>query len=537
MPTPQEISDLRRLVKFGFSDISSYKEKESKELKDRIKKKLGDVSDREIAKIAKADEVEVYKDSKGWPVKVKTGYPKANRKFRLIYELYNQSIEENYFWVLNHLRSDMGLNEVIKITDMFSAAEQSAMWGNSQARQAIQQDRVANFLRGISDMVKTGLFQLVRELRSLDERLEYYNPGPENDIALKGSWVDLVEGGAKNPGSIYGLSQNLAMVTLPDLFFRTYIKEMDLEKAKKEIKEKVDRLKDSFNDKVREILTRKLTQYVTWRSHTKRELEQRRSLSAKYLRQHYNTIKLYMSWIKPYIRNLKRLSMDERKLESPDMVSAFEGAMVEIEIMARRKVGSYKESKTYTVEEYGKPVEKTETVEKDMYGVVVASFLYRSRPSLNYHAEGYQRGPIHVGRIEMNFRSYSWDEKECENYIKMKNDEIFDLLGDYDSTLKDIFEQFEEEFKKYLGDLGEKFDAKKEDGRKEARKDSAYDPFKHLYHGFKDLFGALIPVPDKKPKESGEGKKDLQGKANKVGEIAIWNVYKNYKKSHGMLSW
>src|SRR3989338_2602243 len=63
-----------------------------------------------------------------------TNYPKPVRAYRLHYEAYNTSIEEPYFWVLHYLRYFGGFTKVDKITDIFSAAENSSFFGVNQQR-------------------------------------------------------------------------------------------------------------------------------------------------------------------------------------------------------------------------------------------------------------------------------------------------------------------------------------------------------------------------------------------------------------------
>ena len=162
-----------------------------------------------------------------------TGFPKPARRYRLHYEGYNISIEEPYFWVLHYLRYFGGFPRVDKITDVFAAAENSAFFGQSQQKLGAQQDKVSQFLATIGKMVRE-LFQLVREMRILDERLSYYadsftsSPSAESaEITLKGIWVDLVEQGAKNPASVYGMAREVQFTTLPDLFFATHPKKQE----------------------------------------------------------------------------------------------------------------------------------------------------------------------------------------------------------------------------------------------------------------------------------------------------------------------
>ena len=177
---------------------------------------------------------------------------------------------------------------------------------------------------------------MVRELRIIDERLQYYYDSDgdkqgmhetalSSEIVLKGLWVDQVEGGSKNPGSIYGLSQTMGFTILPDLFFRIKIKNL------KNLEEEVNNLK--FNEKVKEVLKRKLRQYYEWKKRTKKELEVRRDFEIKYFKQHYDTIRLYMSWVTPYLRNVRRLQLYEKNMERAEIINAFESQIIELETL------------------------------------------------------------------------------------------------------------------------------------------------------------------------------------------------------------
>src|SRR3989339_1128973 len=265
-----------------------------------------------------------------------TGFPKPARRYRLHYEGYNISIEEPYFWVLHYLRYFGGFPRIDKITDVFAAAENSAFFGASQQRIGLQQDKVSQFLATIGKMVRE-LFQLVREMRVLDERLSYYadsytnSPSAESaEITLKGIWVDLVEQGAKNPASVYGMAREVQFTTLPDLFFSTHPKKQE------DVDDVVERERGAFNRKIREVLKRKLRTFLAWKEHTFEEMKTRRKFTLKFLRQHYEIIKMYIAWVKPYLRNIERLQLDQSKTETPDLLVAFETSMIEVELLARK---------------------------------------------------------------------------------------------------------------------------------------------------------------------------------------------------------
>jgi hypothetical protein len=497
-----------KFIKEEFEDI--YKDLES----DELKKKLAGMDMKDIEKHADEEYIEKNRDQI-----IPTGYPSPKRIYRLIHETYEQSLEEHYYWVLNHLR-DMGYPELIKITDIFTAAEHSAFFGVAQQRLGLQQDKVSQLLATIGKMVKE-LFQLVREIRILKERISYYADSYDEksksrqsaEITLKGNYIDMVEGGGKNPSSVYGMARDLQFTVLPDLFFSTHpVKARDVDTV-------VDKLE--FNNKVKEVLKRKLRSFLEWKEHTYKELETREVFTLKYLRQHFDIIKMYMVWVRPYLRNIRRMHsepMEQYKERSVDIVSAFEGSLIEVEFLAKALPSG----------------------NSNYFAIVVGNFMYRTRPSLNYQQEGYQRGPIHVGTTEMTLRAYGWDNKQIQNYIKMKTDEDFELLGVIDGSVKAAMEALGDELEKYLEEAGEKIFGKKK--AEEKPKQSMGGPFFSIFKGFAELGGALMPAKGKsapKKKTALEQMKTDAEIKKAAGQAAknIWTVYKNFKKAHEMVAW
>jgi hypothetical protein len=433
-----------------------------------------------------------------------TGYPASVIRYRLIVEAFNISIEEPYFWVLEYLRYHQSYPQIIKITDVFSASENSSFFGSSQQRLGLQQDRVSQFLATIGKMVKE-LFQLVRELRILDERIGYYMDSLNKEsrsrasaeITLKGIWIDMVEQGAKNPASVYGMAREVQFTTLPDLFFSIHpLKQEDVDDA-------VDREAAQFNNKVKEVLKRKLRSYLGWKEHTYEEIKNRRIFTLKYLRQHYEIIKMYINWVKPYLRNIERLTMDQGKMDSPDLLVAFETSMIEIEILARK----------------GKQC-------------ILASFLFRTRPEMNYSQE-YQRGPVHVGRVEIALRGYTWEDDEIANYQKMRAREDFKLLGLVDGSVRAALESLGDELMRYLAEAGEDVDVKKSE-KKEIPKPGG----KLFSSNFKSIKEIMNKAKDAKKKKDDEWKKakDTQAAATALKK-SLWTIYHHFKKHHNMLNW
>jgi hypothetical protein len=479
-------------------------EKEKKEVKIKSKEDYFKIYPRQKIELAKDQYVEV-------------DYPKPNWTYRLIYETFQNSIEEAYFWVLNYLRYDMGYPEVDKIIDVFAASEHSAFFGVAQQRIGLQQDKVSQFLATVGKMVKE-LFQLVRELRILDERLHYYKDSYTDskssesaEITLKGIWIDLVEGGSKNPASVYGMARELQFTTLPDLFFSTRVRKAE------DVDEAVDKL--DFNRKVKEVLKRKLRTFMEWKEHTFRELKTKRRFTLQYLRQHYDIIKMYMNWVKPYLRNIKRLQAEQygkKAVETPDLISAFESSMVEIEILAKQIPQNNKEYKA----------------------CILANFVYRTKPSMSYQQEGYQRGPIHVGETTITLRTYAWNDEDIENYKRMRELEDLELLMSIDSSLRSAMEALGEELENYLEEAGEMLKKKEVVEEEKPKKPTIFEPFGEVAKGFGELFGSFKPSKSKRPVKKDEFRAEQEKKAAiGVARGAMWNTYKNFKKAHRMITW
>jgi len=445
-----------------------------------------------------------------------TGFPKPKKRHRLVHEAFNMSLEELYFWTLNHLRQDWGFPEVVKVTDTFSASENSAFFGQSAQRLSIQEDRASSFMRGISELVKT-LFQIVRELRIIDERLDVYKEWRKSksaDATLKGFFADFAEnkGSQMQPGSIYHLANSVGYAVLPDLFFNTVVYE------KEDVDKVVDKLE--FNTNVKAVLKRKLFQFVVWVDKTEKELYARKKFQVKYLRQHYLTIKMYMSWVKPYLKHIRRLTMSEEQLDSPYLISSFETSATEVELIA------------YRPKKAGAPCP-----------CVLMTYYFTTRPILQYNQE-YNKGPVHVGRGIWTVRAYGWTTDQIKMYKAMKDREDRDLLGLVDDEIKSAMELMGEDLEAYLKEAEGNLEDKKSDVPDAKEKltpvsstGSVFDPFVSIFKGFRDI--GKVFVPAEFLKKSGPKPISSSAVSKAAGEAAgsMWQVYKNYKKAHGLLSW
>ena len=286
----------------------------------------------------------------------------------------------------------------------------------------------------------------------------------------------------------------------------------------------VEREAKEFNQKVKEVLRRKLASYMAWREETYKELLSRERFTLRYLRQHWAIIRMYMSWIKPYLRNVQKLQAPDKYNRNPELISSFEGALMEIEFLARKPSQKWENGKS--------------SIKKPM-PVILATFSYRVKPQLQFQADSYQnRGAIHVGRVEVSLRTYGWTQEDIESYMAYREQETLELLALVDQSVQDAMDALGDELKKYLREAGE---AVPEDEKKEEKKEAKvplglFEPFVALFSGVKEM--AVMPFEELFPakqevKKGGRGDMKIASKANG----AAFNMYKNYKKAHGMPAW
>ena len=401
---------------------------------------------------------------------------KPMQEYYIEVEEVGAGVERYYFWLLNFMQasgpSGVKADEVIKVKDIYGATETSSYWGSIEQRKGLQQDRISQYLATIGKMMKD-LFQIIRELRIMDERYDYYkrsNAGDEDaEVALKSIWIDMVEGGAKNPTSVLGLATQVGFTILPDLFFSIHPKQKPQAEQKDEvdrsIQEALSSLKEEgINRKIIEVLGRKLVQYLIWKQRTEREIFQRRNFMLKYLRQHYNVIKMYMDWVRPYLVNLKRLQMKQNP-EDVHLISAFESSKIELELIAKW----FQTNK--------------ETKEKLKYhSYLKLEFTYITIPQMAYQQE-YQRGAIHTGRSVIRIESYVLTDKNIKDYEDLVEEEDFQLI----EGLNEAMASLGDELKSYLKEAGEKF--KEDEKKKEEPKIERSNIFRDVFYGFGEIFG------------------------------------------------
>ena len=535
------VSSSKRLILAGFSNDKFRKDypdwnakgKDGKPKYDEEAKSkmLGKLKDDQLEGYADHDLLEVQRDQM-----MLMDYPKPKNKYYLIYEVPHESIEPIYYWCLGHLTNDWGYPVVHKISDVFTAAEHSSFYGASAQRLGLAQDKVSQYMATIGKMIKD-MFQLVRELRWIDERRKYYEDADKGyegaEIALKGLWADMVDGvvgGQRTSSNVFVMAQQLQFSALPDLFFSIHVtkkivskitgkpeSKVEDEDIRKQVDKLVEKQASGFNKELKNLLKRKLYQYHVWRAETRSEIEQRRRFTLDYLRQHYQVIKMYMTWVKPYLKHIQKLGADVSKMSSADLIAAFEGSLIEIEILGQQIP---KDNKKY-------------------YSCILMTFQYRTRPQMQFSQEGgYHRGPLHQGETKIFWRAYSWTDDQIKAFMKMKDDEDLELIKSIDTSLAAAMDALGDDLKKYLKEA-ELLHEEKKEAKAPPKQPSLFEPFAEIGKGFKETFTAILPKKGKgAPTAADKAKEKAEAEsAEKMAKGHLWQCYKNFKKAHRLLTW
>jgi hypothetical protein len=460
--------------------------------------------------------------------------------YDMTYELYQGSIERFYFWIRDQLKFDMGYH-VYKLEDDFMASITSSFWGSIEQRRSTQQEKVSQYLGLIGNMIKS-LFQILRSLRIMEERWQYYEDSRKGEksaeIALKGLWVDLVEGGGKNPSSVYALAAQVGFVTLPDLFFDLTPKTVhDVDKVVNGV---------DINDKVKEVLKRKLKQFMLWKDATEKEIKTSKTFHLNYLRQHFNTIRLYMSWIKPYLKNIKRL--EQKGHRKADILDIADNVVNDVELFATKDQILVMGGSGLTVKHDNIPSYQYKF--KTYFPVIRMVFEYRTVPEMAYHQE-YQRGAVHMGHTNMSYQGYVMSRYQIDAYIKSKEIEDIDLLTDINASMIAL----KDDLIKYLNEADEldaefKLTGKRtEKAKSQSMFESLFGNVGNVFQPFAAMFEFRTLLGKKKlddktstaeeitaRKDSIMDKKEKKWAAKLVGGDTF-GLYDVFKKAHQMVRW
>jgi len=477
---------------------------------------------------------------------------------RISYDSMSEGLEPIYFWILDFMTDSepggIGMAEVIKYKDEYDASVASGYFGEMGQRASVMQDRAMKIMATINTVVRS-IINLIYDLREFNIRLGYYDGlhsgnssvKMSSGLALKQVWMDQVDI-KKSRGSINALSQQLEFVTLRDAFLAI---------------DSINKIKDvDLNDRVKRILSARLTEYDEWEKNSEKELRKRFNIERSYLKSQVASLKHYTAWVKPSLIAAKKLgfgltdSLGKSLQASPNLVNAFSN--MEIHLGLFGKIPLKPESVN--------PRYKNMTFDQKFYSCIEVDIVFRTVPR-SYQGQ-YGSHYVHSGRTDIILRSYALSGEEIDEIYELKEQEDLELIEEMTSVslneiqediemfLKDEDELKEERLKgkDRINFLREKLtrtatsEEKKSIQRqideeilfmKQQGIDRFAMPFGNVFKGFKEatkplryLFSAFglkhnLPTPEK----------NIRKEALTIAENKCYIMYDIYKKAHGMLTW
>ena len=442
--------------------------------------------------------------------------PVAN--YNLAYDSMGEGLEPLYFWTLDFMRdkppSGLGLEQPTKTEEGFEASASSGYFGEMGARAGIMQDRSMKILETINAVLRSTV-NLIYDLKEFEIRLrEYDNLHSDNPtkkeaakFALKGVWMDQVDI-KRGRGSINMLAQQLQFVTLRDAFMQVKnVEDIGGERSGMDL-----------NARVKNILKRKMEEYVSWEEISEKELRKRFEIEKKYLKTQVNSIKMYTKWIKPYLKAAQKLGM--REFNTPDIVAAFNNMQMKLSLLGKREIKPEDIHPTFA--RY-KPKKKTYACLEIIFNFRTVPYASRSQTGTHY---------IHTGKTDITFNAYALTSDQIEI---MENQELYEdmelIESITDISLKDLQEDLDKFLREEEPEKKEKKKFKIENPFGNIGKgfDEMLDPFKEVGKTFKDIF----------KRESSEGFKSNEMKkyARDQAKEICYLAYDIYKKAHGMMTW
>ncbi|RMD45429.1 hypothetical protein D6829_02345 [Candidatus Pacearchaeota archaeon] len=439
--------------------------------------------------------------------------PVSSHKLRIQSE--QNQIEPIYYWVLDFL-TDAGW-DVKKVVDNFMASPGSGQFADMSQRLTRLQEEGMKIFGTINTVIKS-ILNILYDLKEFEVRLSHYDDANSSDperrkeglLALKQIWLDNVDI-KKGRGAIHMMANELGFMTIRDAFMISNSVE-DLKRLNSDEGEAI------INDQVLRILIPRLNEFLKWKEYSEKELRKRFNVEKAYLKSQVETLKLYTSWVKPYLRNAQKLRQKGFDNHAA-LVNAFSTTMFELVLLCKKK-----EKLPWQFEGY--------KLKKDYFAVIVASLSYRG----HLGQKETQRGSyafVFGGLAEINLEAYALNAHEIKLIEEaISEEDMVDILRFSDETTIESLEAIKEDLDHFLKD-----DGKKEEKKKKEKEN--IDPFTAL-------LGLFKPKRKKNKSKKFEGPMDLEkdnfiektvrANAAKNASDGIFSVYDIYKKAHGMAS-
>ncbi len=444
--------------------------------------------------------------------------PEAEHK--LVYDSSSETLEPVYFFILD-LMEEFGM-QTEKLVDNFTSSPGSGHFAEIGQRATIMQQQGAKILGDVNTVLRSVL-NILYDLKEFNIRLQSYDDlrssNPQTSVgarlSLKQLWMDKVDISKGNSSvKVMALGQ-AGFQTLLDAFLAA------------NDEHEASRL--DLNERVKRIVTSRITEFNIWIEHSEKELRKRYALEKNYLKSQVNSLKLYSRWVRPYLVASARLQGKDSG-RNPNLVNIFNTIMLDLTLLGKTELKVKDSSLEGELPaEFAKP-HVLNSIKRKYYNCVLVDFKFRGIPQRVAQQSHYAFG----GRVEVIFRAYSLNEDEIAKLEQeLDKSDLSDVLGLIEGASGQSLEQMQEEIDFFL-------EGKDTLPEKEEREDSS------------NPFLALIGYYDKKsPKKAETGKMEipevkkdswlegyhLRHLTSEKAKESTFKLFEVYKKAHGMVAY
>lgn len=445
--------------------------------------------------------------------------PKPLAKHTLLYDSPSETLEPVYFFMLD-LMNDYGLSPQ-KIVDNFSSSPGSGHFAELGQRASIMQQQGTKMLGDINTVLRSVL-NLLYDLKDFRMRLKQYEGVNSKDtsekeasiLSLKQVWMDKVD--------VMKGNSSLKAMALGQSGFQTLIDAFLFAKDEKAA-EKVD-----LNERVKRILIPRIQEFNIWLKESEKELKKRYDIEKNYLKSQVNSLKLYIRWAKPYLKNAQQLEAEDSSTNAA-LVKAFNTIVFGLTLLGKKKLDVASEAADGNFpSHFGKM-----KVDRDYYSCILVEFSFRGIPQKVSQQSHYTFG----GRAEITFYAYALNDDEIKLFNKelgkSEINEAFDLI---EGSTTESLGFLQDEINEFLEEKDEDEEKKKDDKPKDTS-----NPFLALI-GHYDKDKESSKGKEKKSKEEGmKGeswveKEYFRSSAKATAVHDAYDLFDIYKKAHGMPS-
>ncbi len=439
------------------------------------------------------------------------------------YDAPTSQLESIYFWLLDFIQ-DMGI-DTRKITDNFMSSPGSGHFMDMSQRQSKFRQEAMNAVGVINQIIKSVII-LLYDLKEFEISLGHYKDAVSSNpdikdaglLSLKQIWLDNVDI-KKGNTSIKAMTFSQApFSTLIDAFMI-----INNESLKDSKGNELD-----LNDRVKRVLKQRVVEFKRWRELSEKELKKRFEVQKAYLKSQVETMKLYTSWARPYLKAAEQLRMKGFG-DHPALVNAFSTTMFDLVLFGKQKLNFNK-----SIESSDLPSGfKGYKLKRDYYSCFIVAFNFRGHVAQKVTQKG-DYGFAVGGKADVIFDCYALNEDEL-NLIdkKLTEQNVEEALGLIQDTTDKSLEELKEDIDHFLDDKDKIEETKKE------KKQDDINPFSALFGLFKfdkkeKVKGKITDA--KKVKKDNFVEEAVRKLAAKNAKDMLYAMYDIYKKAHGMAS-